>query len=262
MDTKHQGPEQPTLVLERPIIQQEIECIPIRHPGLSRVLQNFRNLLVDTFRLTPDSEDCLPDDPWVRRPLVVFDIDDTLLQRVSGSSVMYYNADVVWFLNQVLDLGVAVVLVTARAAGMRNLQQTMKDLALVGVQGYETIHMLPRSVSDTKDFSATERWKESVRRNLVHCHHQLVCTVGNLWSDVLPVTLANHMETLHDDRMLVIGTHVSDQGLEIPLPLVVKLPQELLWLVLNKDLEVQYTTLYTTWIRTPPTHQEGGMAHG
>lgn len=122
-------------------------------------------------------------------PLVVFDIDDTLLRDDSS-----HVAEVVKLYNRLKALGAKVHLVTARSSSMYNF--TVAELKRMHITGYEHPVMLcPEHAR--KNMVTVSEWKSLARQNIAnHNGAPITLTVGDQWSDMIQIKNENDLVLL------------------------------------------------------------------
>ena len=122
-------------------------------------------------------------------PLVVFDIDDTLLRSDSS-----HVTEVVKLYNRLKALGAKVHLVTARSSSM--YAYTVAELKRMHIVGYEHPVMLcPEHAR--KSMVTVSEWKSLARQNIAnHTGAPITLTVGDQWSDMIQIQSENDLATL------------------------------------------------------------------
>ena len=121
-------------------------------------------------------------------PLVVFDIDDTLLRNDSS-----HVHEVVKLYNRLKGLGAKVFLVTARSATMTSY--TNKELKKMDITGYEQLMLCPEHMR--KSMVTVSEWKSIARQNIAnHNGAPITLTVGDQWSDMVQIRTENDLTVL------------------------------------------------------------------
>ena len=122
-------------------------------------------------------------------PLVVFDIDDTLLRNDSS-----HVTEVVKLYNRLKDLGAKVHLVTARSSSM--YAYTVAELKRMHITGFEPPVMLcPEHAR--KSMVTVSEWKALARQNIAnHNGAPITLTIGDQWSDMIQLASENDLATL------------------------------------------------------------------
>ncbi len=124
-------------------------------------------------------------------PLVVFDIDDTLLR--SDSSHVH---EVVKLYNRLRDLGAKVHLVTARASSMYNY--TVAELKRMKITGYvHPVMLCPEHAR--KNMVTVSEWKSIARQSIANYNGApITLTVGDQWSDMIQIKNESDLTTLDE----------------------------------------------------------------
>lgn len=128
-------------------------------------------------------------------PLIVFDIDDTLVYDNSTIVV-----DVVKLYNRLLDLGARIFLVTARKASMR--AETFTELKKVGIlprtptaNGFLELLICPDL--SRVSMAAVSKWKATARQRIANVHGApITLTIGDMWSDMVQITQSSDLDAL------------------------------------------------------------------
>lgn len=120
------------------------------------------------------------------KPLpVVFDIDDTLIRDKATHFMV--NPTITALHAQLVALGAAVHLVTARANDADTREWTRAQLEVLGITGYAGLHLAPASRRDS--MTAVSRWKMEKRRDIGRAAGApIVLTVGDQWSDLVTLS--------------------------------------------------------------------------
>jgi hypothetical protein len=114
---------------------------------------------------------------------IVFDIDDTIISEES-----YPLAEVIALLKFSKKNGCAIGLVTARHRSMRKITGD----ELKGVQILEGQDYLPEDLFFCPDAYRTSyvkisQWKQSARKFLKNKYKNILCTVGDQWTDLVEI---------------------------------------------------------------------------
>ena len=112
-----------------------------------------------------------------KRPLIVFDIDDTLLRN--DSSII---PDVFLLYKKLRALGARTFLVTARRASMRNF--TVDELNKAGIEfERENLFICPENYRSS--MTSVSQWKALMRRNIAFKYGAPISlSVGDQWGDI------------------------------------------------------------------------------
>jgi hypothetical protein len=115
-------------------------------------------------------------------PVVVFDIDDTLIRDREDS--FRVNPSVVVLLQKLREkLGAHVHLVTARNDDDETVAWTKNQLSIVGLDEYDSLWHAPNKYR--KSMSIVSRWKMNVRAQIaLHYGVPVTLTVGDQWGDI------------------------------------------------------------------------------
>lgn len=136
------------------------------------------------FALNPSAENT-----W-SEPLVVFDIDATIVTRESKPI-----AATIKLLKRLRKARARIHLVTARHPSIR--QETIDELISVGITPdlYDSLMITPEA--DRKHMGAVGKWKENARRSIALQENSLiVLTIGDQWTDLVVVSSAEEMAEL------------------------------------------------------------------
>ncbi len=128
----------------------------------------------------------------LERPLVVFDIDETLVGE--GSIPL---PEVIALLKRLRALDCRVFLVTARHPSAR--EYTVKELASVGVtpEFYDELSLCPERFR--KSMNLVGQWKKSQRQAIANKHAMpVLLTVGDQWTDLTNVGSLQELEALDE----------------------------------------------------------------
>jgi len=123
------------------------------------------------------------------RPLVVFDIDATLV--LDDSSAI---EPAVRMLKKICD-HCRVFLITARHQSIRD--ETITELKSVGIQPhmYEGLMLAPPE--DRKDMQRVGLWKERMRKKIgIQAQAPIALTIGDQWTDIISIETENEMQEL------------------------------------------------------------------
>jgi hypothetical protein len=117
-------------------------------------------------------------------PIVVFDIDDTLLSEVTGKVQPIESA--IQLFNQLQSAGAYSVLVTARLNDTSMQRMTASSLQKIGIRDWKELHLAPASAR--RSMTAVSKWKHSIRAAAARRMKQpVVLSVGDQWGDLLPL---------------------------------------------------------------------------
>lgn len=124
----------------------------------------------------------------LERPLVVFDIDATLVtddSRPIDATVRLFR--------KLRAHGARLVLITARHPNMR--AETERELRGIGLDGWDELLISPQSART--DMAAVGAWKQLARRQVAIRHGVPVAlTIGDQWTDIVAVDSADDLEEL------------------------------------------------------------------
>ncbi len=129
-------------------------------------------------------------DDSFHKPLVVFDIDATLVTQ-SSSAI----EPTIRLLKKLKAYGARVHLVTARHPSMR--EETIAELTSVAITPnlYESLYITPEDART--DMGAVGRWKEAARRKIgIQAGAPIALTVGDQWTDILAVKSLEELNEL------------------------------------------------------------------
>ena len=117
-------------------------------------------------------------------PIVVFDIDDTLLSETTGKVKPIESA--IQLFNHLQNTGAYPVLVTARLNDTSMQRLTVSSLQKLGIRDWKELHLAPASAR--KSMTAVSKWKHSIRAATAKRMKQpVVLSVGDQWGDLLPL---------------------------------------------------------------------------
>ncbi len=150
------------------------------------------------------------------KPLIVFDIDDTLVYNDSSLVI-----DIVKLYKRLLQLGCRIFLVTARKASMRI--ETLTELKKVGITGFQELFICP----DTARISmaSVSEWKALARRTIANKHGApITLTVGDQWGDSIQISSSaelNQLDIAHGTKynpwiLVRPDDGISCLGLKLP----------------------------------------------
>ena len=134
-------------------------------------------------------------DEALKHPLVVFDIDDTLIYDNSTIVV-----DIVKLYNRLLDLGARIFLVTARKASMR--AETFAELKKVNIfpktptqNGFMELLICPDASRISMAY--VSKWKATARQRIANVHGApITLTIGDMWSDMVQINQSSDLDAL------------------------------------------------------------------
>ena len=124
-------------------------------------------------------------------PLIVFDIDDTLVTETGRIDSM------IELLQAFHKLSATICLVTARHPSMRN--ETIQELHDKGIQAhmYEDISFSPENYR--KSMKLVGDWKAKRRYELANKHKTpVLLTAGDQWTDLIRVDSVDDLQLLDD----------------------------------------------------------------
>jgi len=128
----------------------------------------------------------------LERPLIVFDIDETLV--LEGSKPL---PEVIALLKRLRALNCRIFLVTARHPSARDY--TVKELASVGITSeyYDELALCPAKYRVSMNYVGD--WKKSQRQAIANKHAMpILLTVGDQWTDLTNVGSLQEMNALDD----------------------------------------------------------------
>lgn len=128
----------------------------------------------------------------LERPLVVFDIDDTLI-RANNEPVI----EVLRLFRRLKELNCRIFLVTARSASIRN--QTLRELESVGItqRDFERLLLCPELYR--KSMKTVGDWKRAARQSIANEFKMpILLTVGDQWTDLVSVQSSAELQQLDD----------------------------------------------------------------
>lgn len=128
----------------------------------------------------------------LKNPLIVFDIDDTLLSE--DDEPLH---EVIALLKRLRGLHCRIFLVTARHTSARAF--TIQQLNRIGVRAdmYDKLFLAPEHYR--KSMRDVGVWKKMVRQSLANEFGEpILLTVGDQWTDLLTVQSAQEMNNLNE----------------------------------------------------------------
>jgi HAD superfamily, subfamily IIIB (Acid phosphatase) len=123
-------------------------------------------------------------------PLIVFDIDDTLL-REDNTPI----SEVVTLLHRLKSLKAKIFLVTARHPSIRD--QTILELQDIGIlpSHYEELLLCPEKYRTS--MKLVGEWKRSARQRIANKYQvPILLTVGDQWTDLVSVKSLKELQQL------------------------------------------------------------------
>lgn len=105
----------------------------------------------------------------------MFDIDDTLVDSEERRIVPICN-----IFKRAKALGFVCALVTARPAVRGNKERTEWMLIENGLDGWESLYLMPRTYSTTADGISTYKRRA---RDDIRTRHTIVANIGDMWTD-------------------------------------------------------------------------------
>lgn len=148
------------------------------------------------------------------RGVVVFDIDDTLLDHNERPI-----APVVRIYDLTKRLGMRCALVTARPESENNRQHTIAALKEAGITGWESLYMMPENQDIT--LQSISFYKREARDD-IETRYRIVANIGDMWHDLvrLPLHHSNRcIESFADDASCCVLFPPMSHG-EVALKLV------------------------------------------
>ena len=129
--------------------------------------------------------------PKTQRQLVVFDIDDTLLNDHSAPL-----KETIQLLKRLRQLNARVFLVTARHPSTRN--ETVEELKSIGVypdKDYDELLITP--IHARVSMKHVGDWKKAARQSIANKFQMpILLTVGDQWTDIVPVESERELYSL------------------------------------------------------------------
>ena len=145
--------------------------------------------------------------PLVSRPVIVLDIDGTILQnQADGStkSVRYMTA----FAQSCHNNGIKIFIVTARPDFSANRSWTERQLEACGIYNFEALLMRPNK--DPRIGTNKYIARESIRSK----GHNILLSIGDQWADLNNVDAPENMS----ESAFYVGTIGDDSSFAIKLP--------------------------------------------
>lgn len=131
--------------------------------------------------------------PWNSKkpPLIVFDIDDTLVTENGRIDSM------IQLLHAFHKLSAIICLVTARHPSMR--KETIQELDMKGVKTYMYTDISFSPESYRKNMKLVGDWKAKMRRELASKHKTpVLLTAGDQWTDLVQVQSVYDLQVLDE----------------------------------------------------------------
>lgn len=152
---------------------------------------------------------------------IVFDIDETLLFPDKRLKRQRLNTPLVRLYRKVIKAGFQVFLVTARPDTGDNTLLTLKELKRDGIDLYTGLYMLPHGRSRSAKSVGT--FKHETRLAIAkRTKRKILLTVGDQWTDVMPVHSKRSIESLdqkYGKKMFLLIKKPStgvEWGLKLP----------------------------------------------
>ena len=128
----------------------------------------------------------LPSAQGTQAPLVVFDIDATLVNESEDGCAAQPLDATLDLLKKLQKLGVHLALVTARLDEPQMRRDTEATLRKLGLSAWNHLLLAPETAR--VNMAAVSRWKHSKRAELARSLKQpVVLSVGDQWGDLLPL---------------------------------------------------------------------------
>jgi hypothetical protein len=128
-------------------------------------------------------------------PLVVFDIDDTLLRE--GKSKPVAIQPIIKLFHDLRKAGAYIALITARLEEPATRRGTIESLGECGVFGWDELHLAPASAR--RNMAEVSKWKHSTRANIAKRKQQpVVLSTGDQWGDLLPLSADSDIDDMNE----------------------------------------------------------------
>lgn len=153
-------------------------------------------------------------------PVIVFDIDDTLLIKKTKPHTCIIN-----LFNSIKDdknLRAHIYIVTARINDPSYIEETRKELLGVNVFGFKDLIHAPNKHRNNLGDVAVWKQDERIASVLSSKSPYVVLSVGDQWGDILPLKSEKEIDTLNkmygDKNYLLMRTNdgISLWGLKLP----------------------------------------------
>lgn len=125
-----------------------------------------------------------------RRGAVVFDVDDTLVDRNEAP-----NEAVIHLYNTCKEIGLRCCIVTARPESIDNRRMTVDMLRLNGIDDWESLYMMPHAKN--VDAVALSRFKRQCRDD-IETRHRILANVGDMWHDLVRFPLHGPIKVIEE----------------------------------------------------------------
>lgn len=153
------------------------------------------------------------------RPIVVFDIDDTLIFDVPNKTTLTPHKHVIDLFQRLQELGTDIHLVTARLNDRQMRKETEKELFLYNLR-YDSLTLAPQRARTS--MTSVSKWKMETRKKIGLRYSSPIClTVGDQWGDMIVLEEDDHIDTLDEEHsspyiLLRPNDGVSLWGLKLP----------------------------------------------
>jgi len=107
-------------------------------------------------------------------PSIIFDIDSTLINSISGQS----KTPVITLYNYALVRGISPIIITARPGYEYNIEWTKEQLFNCEIVGYKIMYFRPEGSNDIW------KYKEEARKNVAERGYNTVMSVGDQMWDI------------------------------------------------------------------------------
>jgi len=153
-------------------------------------------------------------------PVIVFDIDDTLLVKKTKP-----NKPIINLFNKIKDdksLHAHIYIVTARMNTPSYVEETRKELLGVDVYGFRDLIHAPNKYRNNLGDVAVWKQDERIASVLNSKSPYVVLSVGDQWGDILPLKSESEIDTLNkmygDKNYSLMRTNdgISLWGLKLP----------------------------------------------
>lgn len=129
-------------------------------------------------------------------PLVVFDIDSTLLREAEAEGKDATPiAPIISLFTKLQTLGGRIALVTARLDEPDMRRETETTLRRLGIDNWHSLHLAPEAAR--RNMALVSRWKHGKRGELARLLQQpVVLSVGDQWGDLLPLASEKDIDAM------------------------------------------------------------------
>lgn len=114
-----------------------------------------------------------------KRKAVVFDIDDTLINRLDKP------LPCVEIYKKCLKLGLRCVIITARADLPRNREDTARMLIQNDIVDWEALHLMPVLHKDGRVTAEEIAGYKKARRDELAREYAIIANIGDMWTDLV-----------------------------------------------------------------------------